>query len=208
MEDVLDRYHEAYDRDIPLVCMDETSKQLVQETRTPIPMKAGKPARYDFEYERNGVANIFMFCEPMTGLRWANVTERRTKVDWAKQVRWLLEDVYPAAKKVKLVCDNLNTHVISSLYEAFEPEVANRLANRLEIHYTPKHGSWLNIAEIELNAVSRQCLKRRIPTIRSLKQQCTAWQNLRNQDRKPVDWRFRSKDARIKLKSLYPTIQA
>ncbi len=208
MEDVLDRYHEPYDRDIPLVCMDETSKQLVQETRTPIPMKAGKPARYDFEYERNGVANIFMFCEPMTGLRWANVTDRRTKVDWAKQIRWLLEDVYPAAKKVKLVCDNLNTHVISSLYEAFEPEVANRLANRLEIHYTPKHGSWLNIAEIELNAISRQCLKRRVPTIRSLKQQCTAWQNLRNQDRKPVDWRFKSKDARIKLKSLYPTIQA
>lgn len=208
MEDVLDRYHEPYDNEVPLVCMDETSKQLVQETRTPIPMKAGKPARYDFEYERNGVANIFMFCEPMTGLRWANVTKRRTKVDWAEQIRWLLEYVYPAAKKVKLVCDNLNTHVISSLYEAFEPEVANRLANRLEIHYTPKHGSWLNIAEIELNAISRQCLKRRIPTIRSLRQQCTAWQNQRNQDRKPVNWRFKSKDARIKLKSLYPTIQA
>lgn len=205
MEEVLDLYHEPYDPELPLVCMDETSKQLVAESRTPLPMEPGQPRRFDYEYERNGVANLFMFCEPMTGLRWVKVTEQRTRKDWAEQVRWLLEDIFPG-RCIKLVCDNLNTHNIASLYEAFDPETANRLAKRLDIHYTPKHGSWLNIAEIELRALTGQCLDRRIATPSELRKQVTAWQHRRNQEVRKVDWRFTTKDARIKLKHLYPTL--
>lgn len=206
MEEVLDLYHQPYDPDLPLVCMDETSKQLVAETRTPLPMEPGQPRRFDYEYERNGVANLFMFCEPMTGLRWVNVTGQRTRKDWAERVRWLLERIFPG-KRVRLVCDNLNTHDKASLYEAFDAETANRLAKRLDIHYTPKHGSWLNIAEIELRALTGQCLNRRIATPQELRRQVTAWQHRRNKDVRTVDWRFTTKDARIKLKHLYPTIQ-
>ena len=206
MEEVLDLYHEPYDPDLPLVCMDETSKQLVAETRAPLPMEPGKPRRLDYEYERNGVANIFMFCEPMTGLRWVNVTERRTRKDWAEQVRWLLQDIFPG-KRIKLVCDNLNTHDKASLYEAFDPATANRLAKRIELHKTPKHGSWLNISEIELRVLTGQCLNRRIATPGELRKQVTAWQHKRNKEVRTVDWRFTTKDARIKLKHLYPILQ-
>lgn len=206
MEEVLDLYHEPYDPELPLVCMDETSKQLVAETRTPLPMEPGQPRRFDYEYERNGVANLFMFCEPMTGLRWVNVTERRTRMDWAQQVRWLLEWIFPG-KRIKLVCDNLNTHNKASLYETFDPDTANRLAKRLDVHYTPKHGSWLNIAEIELRALTGQCLNRRIATLEELRRQVTAWQHRRNKEVRTVDWRFTTKDARIKLKHLYPITQ-
>lgn len=206
MEEVLDLYHEPYDAELPLVCMDETSKQLVAETRTPLPMEAGKPRRLDYEYERNGVANLFMFCEPMTGLRWVNVTERRTRKDWAEQVRWLLEYIFPG-KRVKLVCDNLNTHHKSSLYEAFDAATASRLAKRIDLHFTPKHGSWLNIAEIELRVVTGQCLDRRIATLKEVRKQVTAWQHQRNKEVRAVDWRFTTDDARIKLKHLYPILQ-
>jgi len=206
MENVLDLYHEPYDSDLPLVCMDETSKQLVKETRVPLPMEPGKPRRFDYEYERNGVANLFMFCEPMTGLRWVNVTEQRTRKDWALQVRWLLENIFPG-KRIKLVCDNLNTHSMASLYEALDPETANRLAKRLEIHYTPKHGSWLNIAEIELRALTGQCLNRRIATLAELHRQVKAWQHRRNKEVRTVDWRFTTNDAGITVKSFYPPLQ-
>lgn len=208
MEEVLDLYHEPHDPACPLVCMDESPKQLVAETRLPLPMRAGAPARFDYEYERKGIAEIFMFTEPLTGLRWVNVTQRRTKIDWAQQVRWLLEDIFPGAAKVKLVCDNLNTHTKASLYEAFDPETANRLCKRLELHYTPKHGSWLNIAEIELKALATQCLDRRIDNLATLAKETTAWQHQRNKAERKVDWQFTTKDARVKLKSLYPSIQS
>lgn len=204
MEEVLDLYHEPYDPELPLVCMDETSKQLVAETRTPLPMEPGRPRRFDYEYERNGVANLFMFCEPMTGLRWVNVTEQRTRKDWAQQVRWLLENIFPG-KRIKLVCDNLNTHNTASLYETFDPDTANRLAKRLEVHYTPKHGSWLNIAEIELRALTGQCLNRRIASQSTLQTQVTAWQHRRNKEVRTVDWRFTTKDARINATTMSPS---
>lgn len=207
MEDVLDVYCLPYDPNIPLVCMDEQSRQLVKETRKTIPAEPGKPAREDFEYERNGTANIFMFTEPLAGWRHVDVTQRRTKVDWAYQVRELLDDHYPEAQRVRLVLDNLNTHKISSLYEAFEPEEARRLTKRLEIHHTPKHGSWLNIAEIELSALTIQCLSRRIPDCKTLKKECKAWETKRNSNQKGVDWQFTTEDARIKLKRLYPLIR-
>jgi len=204
MEDVLDLYHEPYDPGSPVVCMDETNRQLVSETRVPIPAKPGQVARSDYEYERMGVADVFMFVEPLAGWRWAQVTEHRTAVDWAQQIKTLLDVHYPKAPVVRLVLDNLNTHGIGSLYEAFAPTEAHRLAKRLEIHYTPKHGSWLNVAEIELKALSVQCLDRRIPDIKMLEREVTAWQKARNRESKGVDWQFASKDARIKLKRLYP----
>jgi hypothetical protein len=204
MEDVLDLYHEPYDPGSPVVCMDETNRQLVSETRVPIPAKPGQVARSDYEYERMGVADVFMFVEPLAGWRWASVTEHRTAVDWAHQIKTLVDVHYPKARVVRLVMDNLNTHGIGSLYEAFTPTEARRLAKRLEIHYTPKHGSWLNVAEIELKALSVQCLDRRIPDINMLEREVTAWEKARNRDSKGVDWQFASKDARIKLKRLYP----
>jgi len=206
MEDVLTVYKREYDKDMPVVCMDETNKQLIAETRIEIPAGPGRPSRYDFEYERNGTSNLFMFYEPFGGNRYVSVTERRTKVDWATQIKELLDIRYPDARKVVLVMDNLNTHSGASLYEAFEPSEARRLLDRLEIHYTPKHGSWLNIAEIELRVLNGQCLKRRIPAREILLSEVSAWQNKRNFDNAKVDWQFTAKDARVKLKRLYPIL--
>jgi len=207
MEDVLNLYHHPYDPQRPKVNMDEQSVQLTKETRKPIPAEPGKPERFDYEYERNGTANIFMFTEPLAGGRHVHVTERRTAVDWAYEIRDLLNIRYPEAERVVLICDNLNTHGIGSLYEAFPPEEAGALASRLEIHYTPKHGSWLNIAEIELSVLTMQCLDRRIPDIETLKKEVNAWEKERNGAQKGVDWRFTTDDARIRLKRLYPRIQ-
>lgn len=208
MEDVLEVYHREYDERFPVICMDETSKQLVSETRVPIPLAPDRPARFDYEYERNGVANLFMFTEPLQGWRWAEVTDRRTRTDWALVVKELLDVHCPHALKVVLVMDNLNTHTIGSLYEAFDPAEARRLALRLEIHYTPKHGSWLNIAETELSVLAMQCLDRRIPTMEDLKREVQAWEDDRNQTTKGVDWQFTTHDARVKLRRLYPRLLA
>jgi hypothetical protein len=206
MEDVLAVYKRPYDPDFPLVCMDETTKQLTKETRKPQRSEPGMPARYDYEYERHGVCNVFMFFEPFKGKRYVRVTQRRTKVDWATQIKDLLDNKYPKAKKVVLVMDNLNTHEGASLYETFPPEEARRLLERLDIHHTPKHGSWLNIAEIELRILSGQCLNRRIPNIPTLEQEITEWQNQRNCLNSKVDWQFSNENARIKLKRLYPIL--
>jgi DDE superfamily endonuclease len=207
MEDVLDLYQEPYDPSRPVVCMDETSKQLVAETRIPIPAGPGRPHRIDYEYERKGAANIFMFAEPLRGWRWATVSERRTRVDWAQAVGDLLEVHYPSAKLVRLVMDNLNVHSVASLYEAFPPEEARRLIKRLEVRHTPKHGSWLNVAEIELRALSIQCISRRIADIRILSREVKAWEKDRNRRSVEVDWQFKTADARIRLKHLYPEFQ-
>jgi len=204
MEDVLDVYLRPYNPLFPVICMDEQPVQLVKETRTAIPAEPGQPERYDYEYERNGTASIFMFCEPLAGRRTVSVKEQRTMIDWAHQVKHLLDVEYPDAQKVILVCDNLNTHKPASLYKAFKPAQAKQLLDRLEIHHTPKHGSWLNIAEIELAALTRQCLNRRIPDIQTLESEITAWNTQRNADAKTVSWRFTTENARIKLKRLYP----
>ena len=206
MEDVLTLYKRAMDPDHPVVCMDETSKQLIKETRRRIAARPGRPECYDYEYERNGVCNLFMFYEPFAGRRHVPVTDRRTKVDWAVQIKELLDVHYSTAEKVTLVMDNLNTHTGASLYEAFEPHEARRLLDKLEIHYTPKHGSWLNIAEIELSVLTRQCLNRRIPDKVTLAREVAAWEQRRNAAQAKVDWRFTTADARIKLKRLYPTL--
>jgi hypothetical protein len=208
MEDVLEVYHQPYDPQVPLVCMDEQPVQLIKEIRTPLPAKAGQPERYDYEYERNGTATIFMFTEPLRGVRMVRVREHKTAVDWATEVQQLVERQYPQADRIRLVCDNLNTHGIGSLYEAFPPEQARRLAARLELHYTPKHGSWLNIAEIELSALTLQCLDRRIPDLETLRAETHQWEQRRNASQKGVDWQFSAHDARIKLKRLYPQIQS
>ena len=208
MEDVLEVYTRPYDPRYPQVCMDEVSKQLLRDTRRSLPMEPGKPQRRDYEYERGGVVNLFLFCEPLQGRRWVDVTERRTKVDWAHQIKELVDIRYPEAERIVLVMDNLNTHTPASLYEAFEPSEARRLAEKLEIHYTPKHGSWLNIAEIELSVLSRQCLDRRVPDFETLEAEVVAWQQRRDETGgKKIEWRFRTEDARIKLKRLYPSLQ-
>jgi hypothetical protein len=207
MEEVLAVYTRPYDPTRPVVCLDETSKQLVSETRTPLPAEPGQPERVDYEYERQGTANLFMAVEPLTGQRHVTVTDRRTAVDFAQVVKALLEVHYPHAEKVVLVLDNLNTHKPAALYQAFEPAVAWRLLERLEIHHTPKHGSWLNMAEIELSVLSQQCLNRRIPDTATLTREVAAWQQARNADPRPVNWRFTTADARIKLKRLYPSIE-
>ena len=212
MEDVLEVYTRPEDPARPVVCMDETSKQLVRETRAPIAAvpateeHGGRPERIDYEYERNGVANLFMLFEPLTGRRHVRVTQRRTKRDWALLIKELCDVIHPDAHKIVLVMDNLNTHAPASLYETFEPAEARRLLERLEIHYTPKHGSWLNMAEIELAIVSRQCLDRRIPDIETLKTEIEAWSALRLNQSGKVHWRFAAPDARIKLARLYPVI--
>lgn len=208
MEDILDLYQLPFDEMIPVICMDEQPHQLLGEYREPIQMKPGKPERQDSEYIRNGTCSIFIFTEPLGCWRHVSARERRTKIDWANQIRDLLETYYPDAPIIRLVMDNLNTHSISSLYEAFPPEVARRLAKRLEIHHTPKHGSWLNIAEIELSAMSRQCLDRRISDITLLKTELTAWEVSRNYSQKSVDWQFTTDSARIKLKRLYPEFKS
>ena len=196
-----------YDGNEVLVCMDETSKQQVKETRVPRPAAPGLSAAYDYEYERNGVSSLFMLFAPLDGWRRVEVRERRTKVDWAHVIKKLVDEDYPDRDRIVLVMDNLNTHKLSSLYEAFEPAEARRIAERLEIHYTPKHGSWLNMAEIEIGVLARQCLDRRIAHQGILRGEVNAWQNQRNRDVIRVDWRFTTEDARIKLKSLYPSIQ-
>ena len=207
MEDVLEVYTRPYDPERPQVCLDECSKQLVAETRSPLPAEPGQAERFDCEYERCGTANLFMLFEPLAGKRHVEVTKRRTAVDFAHVVRDLADVHYPAAKKIVLVMDNLNTHRPASLYQAFAPEEARRLVERLEIHYTPKHGSWLDMAEIELSALATQCIDRRIADVETLTSEVAAWQALRNEDGSSVDWRFKTEDARIKLKRLYPSIQ-
>ena len=207
MEDVLDVYTRPYDPRYPQVCMDETSKQLLRDVQPPLPMEPAQPKRQDYEYERGGVVNLFMFLEPLEGRRWVDVTERRTKVDWAHQIKELVDERYPEAERIVLVMDNLNTHTPASLYEAFEPKEARRLAQKLEIHYTPKHGSWLNMAEIELSVLSRQCLDRRVPDFESLQGEVASWQERRDAKGGKIDWRFSAEDARLKLKRLYPSLQ-
>ncbi len=207
MEDVLDVYKRPYDEKMPVVCMDESSKQLTKETRTSIPATAGVPAKYDTEYERNGTSNIFVSCEPLKGQRTVKVTEHRKRTDWANFMKGVIDDDYSNAEKIVLVMDNLNTHTKSSFYEAFEPVEAKRLADKLEIHYTPKHGSWLNVAEIELSHLNRQCLDRRIEDQETLIKEIAAWNRQRNEESGIVDWQFTTADARIKLKKLYPAIK-
>jgi hypothetical protein len=206
MEDVLQVYHLPYDPKYPVVCMDESSKQLIGEVHEPIPCKPGQSKRVDDEYVRNGVAEIFMEVEPLAGKRHVAVTERRTRKDWAQQVKGMLDERYPDAIKVRLVMDNLNTHNIASLYETFEPQVALNLAERLEIHFTPKHGSWLNMAEIELSVLKGQCLNRRIADMMTMQQEVAVWKSDRNTSTKKIDWQFTTADARIKLKRLYPKL--
>ena len=205
MEDVLDMYIQPCDKNRPLVCMDETSKQQVKETRKPIAMKPGQKQCYDHEYERNGVSNLFMFFSPTEQWRHVKVTDRRTKIDWAIAMKELSDIHFKDAEKIVIVLDNLNTHNPSSFYEVFEPEEARRLTERFEFHYTPKHGSWLNMAEIELSVLSQQCLlNRRIPDKKALRKEVTAWKKTRNCSHVTIDWRFTTMDARIKLKRLYP----
>jgi hypothetical protein len=205
MEDVLDLYAEAYDAKRPTVNFDETSKQLIKETRTPVAAAVGRPQRYDYEYERNGVRNLFMFCEPQSGWRHVAITERRTKLDFAQQMKWLVDECYPEAKVIRVVMDNLNTHKVASLYEAFEPSEARRIAKKLEFHLTPKHGSWLNMAEIELSVLQRQCLDRRIADEEMLGREVGAYEQRRNEEKATIDWRFSVADARVKLHRLYPS---
>ena len=207
MEDVLEVYHRLYGDNEVLVCLDEMSKQQTKETRLPCPARPGASGVYDYEYERNGVSNMFMLFAPLEGWRRVEVTDRRTRADWARVVEQLVDVDYADKDRIVLVMDNLNTHHPASLYEAFEPAEARRIAERLEIHYTPKHGSWLNMAEIEIGVMVRQCLARRIPDQSVLRREVEAWQGQRNRDAIRVDWRFTTTDARIKLQSLYPSIQ-
>lgn len=204
MEDVLDLYEKPYDPKRPVVCFDEMPYQMVAEKRIPVPAKPGRVARYDYEYERRGMVNIFAFFEPKARWRHLDVTERRTAVDFAHAMRRLADEHYPEAEKVRVVLDNLNTHTPASLYKAFDPEEARRVLRRLEFHHTPKHASWLNQVEIELSALSRQCLSRRIPDESTLKKESGAWKSERNKREATVSWRFTASDAREKLKRLYP----
>ena len=201
-------YGREYDAEFPVVCMDEKPFQLLDERYQPIVMsKSNHKLKYDCEYERKGSCSIFMFTEALAGWRYASALPQRTSKDWAEQIRWLLDEQYPNAKKVVLVMDNLNTHSISSLYKVFPPDEAFRLSQRLEVHYTPKHGSWLNIAELELSALTIQCLAhRRIPSVDGLNKELSAWHKNRNASQKGVDWQFSASDARIKLKHLYPVV--
>ncbi|HEU0148065.1 MAG TPA: IS630 family transposase [Bradyrhizobium sp.] len=206
MEDVIEVYHRPHDPDRPVVCLDETSKQLIVETRTPIPAKPGRPKRVDYEYERNGTANLFMMFAPLEGWRDVKVTDQRTAVDYAQVLKELSDTHFPQASKIVLVQDNLSTHKPASLYEAFPAKEARRLVERFEWHYTPKHGSWLDMAESELSVLSRQCLSRRIPDKKTLTREVAAWQKIRNSKHATADWHFTTADARIKLKRLYPTL--
>ena len=206
MEDVLSVYARPYDPTRPVVCMDETNKQLIGEVREPLPTQPGQPKRIEHEYVRNGVAQIFLEVEPLSGRRHVEVSERRTRKDWARWMRGMLEERYAEAERVVLVLDNLNTHGIESLYETYPAEQARALAKRLEIHYTPKHGSWLNIAEIELSALCGQCLDRRIPDLDTMRREIEAWEQDRNHQHAKVDWQFTTPDARVKLRSLYPKL--
>ena len=206
MEDILDIYVTAHTPEEPLICMDEASKQLLRNEQASQPVGPGRPAREDYHYERRGVQALFMFFDPLRGWRRVSCRDSRTRIDWAEEVRQLLDQDYPAARKVKLVCDNLNTHSIASLYEAFPAPEAHRLARRLELHYTPRNGSWLNVAEIELGVLTRQCLDRRIGSAAELQAETAAWMAARNTDASRVEWRFTTEDARIKLRHLYPHV--
>ena len=207
MEDVLDLYARPEDPRRPVVCVDETSKQHLQEMRPPLPVMPGKPYRYDPEYKRNGVSNLFMIFAPLFGFRHVEVTDQRRSIDFAHICRDIVDVHFPDAEKILLVCDNLNTHKPGSLYKAFDTQEAERIAEKLQFHYTPKHGSWLNMAEIEFSVLRRQCLCRRIPDQQTLTREVQAWQNRRNQQRATVHWRFTTDDARIKLKKLYPSTE-
>jgi hypothetical protein len=207
MEDVLEVYTRPYDPRFPVICMDEVSKQILREVRDPLPMRPGRVRREDYEYARGGVLNLFLFCEPLQGWRQVSVSERRTKLDWAAQIQQLIDVAYPEAERIILVMDNLNTHTPAALYERFPPADARRLASKLEIHYTPKHGSWLNMAEIELSVLGRQCLNRRVPDRMALETEVAAWVVERNAKGAPINWRFTTDDARIKLHRLYPSFQ-
>ena len=206
MEDVLEVYQRPYDEKRPVVCLDEAARQLIGETREPRPLQPGQPAQYDYEYARNGVGNLFMMFEPLAHRREVAVTERRTAQDFARCLRDLADVQYPGADKIVMVMDNLNTHRLSSLYATFEAEEARRLCERFEIHYTPKHGSWLNMAELEISVMSRQCLKRRIASLDTMAGEVQAWVAQRNREKKTVHWQFTTDDARIKLRHLYPRI--
>ena len=206
MEDILDVYERPYDPTMPVVCMDEKPYQLLGDAREPLPVRPGDTQKIDSEYVRNSTCSIFAFIEPLGGKHHVSVREHRTATDWAEEIRYLVDEMYPDAKKIILVMDNLNTHKPASLYKAFPPEVARRILRRLEIHYTPKHGSWLDIAEIELNVMTRQCLNRRIDNIVDLRSELGAWENERNKQQATVNWQFKTADARIKLSSLYPVL--
>ena len=206
MESVLEVYQTAYNPKIPVICIDEATKQLVKETQVPIPAERGQPERFDYEYERNGTANLFMICEPMVGWRRVEVTQQRTAIDYAHLLKTIVDSDYAQAEKLIVIQDNLNTHSPASLYKAFEPQEAQRILSRLEFCHTPKHGSWLNMAEIELSILSRQCLDRRIPDLETLKSEVDAWQDNRNHEETWIDWRFTTADARVKLHRLYPSI--
>lgn len=208
MEDVLEVYHRPFDPQRPLICIDEASKQLVSEVIQPVPAAPGQPERFDYEYAREGTANLFMIFEPLLGWRHVSVTERRTARDFAEVLRWLAEEIHAEAEKLVLVTDNLNTHTPACLYEAFPPEQARRIAERIEWHYTPKHGSWLDMAEIELSVLSKQCLDRRIGSAEELRREVRAWEEERNERGVVVQWRFTTADARIKLHRLYPSTQS
>lgn len=206
MEAVLEVYQTAYNSNTPVICIDEATKQLVKETRIPIPAQTGQPERVDYEYERNGTANLFMVCEPMVGWRRVTVTQQRTALDYAHLLKTLVDSEYAQADKLIVIQDNLNTHSPASLYKAFEPQEAQRILRRLEFCQTPKHGSWLNMAEIELSILSRQCLDRRIGDLETLTREVAAWQDNRNHEQTWIDWRFTTADARVKLHRLYPSI--
>lgn len=208
MENVLELYHEPYNAAYPQVCFDESNKQLIAEVVVPLPAIPGQIARYDYEYERHGMSNLFMFFEPLRAWRHVEVTDHRTMIDFAHCMKRLVDEFYPNAIKVRVVLDNLNTHKPASLYEAFPPEEAQRISSRLEFHFTPKHGSWLNMAEIELGILARQCLDRRIPDKNTLQAEATAWQIRRNTAQATVKWQFSTSDARIKLHRLYPSIES
>lgn len=207
MEDILDIYEMPYNSVLPVICMDEKPYQLLDESREALPMRPGDIQKVDSEYVRKGTSSIFVFTEVLAGWRHVSAREHRAATDWAEEICYLLEECYPDRKKIILVMDNLNTHAISSLYKRYSPEKARALAKRLEIHYTPKHGSWLNIAEIELNAMTRQCLARRINTLETLQKELSAWEQKRNKNQKTVNWQFKTVDARVKLISLYPQIE-
>jgi len=208
MEDVLDVYEMPYDPAYPVICMDEKPYQLLGDARKPLKMRPGDDQKSDYEYTREGTCSIFAFTEPLGGVRHVNVRENRKAVDWAQEIQYMAEVMYPDATKIILVMDNLNTHAISSLYKAFPPEQARKIARRLDIHYTPKHGSWLNMCEIELNVMTRQCLSRRIDNIETLQTELAVWESNRNSEGATINWQFRTKDSRVKLTSLYPKLIA
>jgi hypothetical protein len=208
LEDVLDLYAEPDDPRYPQVCFDESPVQLTSETRHPLPARPGHPARYDTEYKREGTANLFLFVQPLRGWRHVNVTKQRTKPDFARQMRLLVDQYFPTAERIRLVVDNLNTHTPAALYSTFPPDEARRITRKLEFHYTPKHGSWLNMAECELAVLAGQCLDRRISTIDTLREEIAAWEGPRNQRQTKIDWQFGTEVARVKLKRLYPSVES